>query len=213
MRKRASAKAPILSPFVYSDEMARSGARGGSGQLRIIGGEWRGRRLRFTPAAGLRPTSDRTRETLFNWLAPVIRGAVCLDLFAGSGALGLEALSRGAAHCDFVEPSQTTLAGISGHLAVLQATERAHCHQRTAETFLSRADTRYDLVFVDPPFGQDMASAACHQLAAAGLLTAQALVYVETAASEPIPGVPASWCVHREKTAGGVAYRLYTTTA
>jgi 16S rRNA (guanine966-N2)-methyltransferase len=193
--------------------MARSGARGGSGQLRIIGGEWRGRRLRFTPAEGLRPTSDRTRETLFNWLAPIIRGAVCLDLFAGSGALGLEALSRGAAHCDFVEPSRETLAGIRGHLGLLQATGRGHCHQRTAEAFLSQADTRYDLVFIDPPFGHAMASTACRQLAASGLLNAQAMVYVETAASEPVPEVPADWLVHREKTAGGVAYRLYATGA
>ncbi|MEZ5568487.1 MAG: 16S rRNA (guanine(966)-N(2))-methyltransferase RsmD [Halioglobus sp.] len=190
--------------------MARSGARGGSGQLRIIGGEWRGRRLRFTPAQGLRPTSDRTRETLFNWLAPIIRDAMCLDLFAGSGALGLEALSRGAAHCDFVEPSREALAGIRGHLALLQATGRGHCHQHTAEAFLSRADTRYDLAFIDPPFGHDMASTACRQLAAAGLLTTKAMVYVETAASEPVPEVPANWLVHREKTAGGVAYRLYT---
>ena len=89
--------------------------------LRIIGGQWRGRRLTFTPAEGLRPTTDRVRETLFNWLAPAIHGARCLDLFAGSGALGLEALSRGAASCDFVDtssygaaPDRTALAPAAG---------------------------------------------------------------------------------------------------
>ena len=83
--------------------------RAANSQLRIIGGQWRGRKLTFTPAEGLRPTTDRVRETLFNWLAADIQGARCLDLFAGSGALGLEALSRGAAHCDFVETSVCAL--------------------------------------------------------------------------------------------------------
>jgi 16S rRNA (guanine966-N2)-methyltransferase len=85
-------------------------------QVRIIGGQWRGRKLSFTPADGLRPTGDRIRETLFNWLAPTIEGARCVDLFTGSGALGLEALSRGAIHCDFVDSSNATLSQVSDHL-------------------------------------------------------------------------------------------------
>ena len=97
--------------------MARSGKDAGKrGQLRIIGGQWRGRRLSFTPEEGLRPTTDRVRETLFNWLAPYLHGARCADLFAGSGALGLEALSRGAGYCDFVDASPSVIAQISAHL-------------------------------------------------------------------------------------------------
>ena len=108
-----------------SDEMARPGKRiGQQGQLRIIGGQWRGRNLSFTPEEGLRPTSDRIRETLFNWLTLSIHGARCLDLFAGSGALGLEALSRGAAHCDFVDISGKAVQQISRHLSTLSADTR-----------------------------------------------------------------------------------------
>ena len=99
-------------------------ASAGRSQLRIIGGQWRGRKLTFTPAEGLRPTTDRVRETLFNWLAPFIFGARCADLFAGSGALGLEALSRGAAHCDFVDSAKAAGRQIAGHLETLGASDR-----------------------------------------------------------------------------------------
>ena len=191
--------------------MARSDARRGDGQLRIIGGEWRGRRLRFTPAEGLRPTADRTRETLFNWLSPTIRNSRCLDLFAGSGALGLEALSRGAAHCDFVEPAQRTLESIATHLETLQAADRASCHNSTAEAFLTRTTSRFDVVFIDPPFGQHLAGAACRQLATCGALAADAMIYVETAATEPAPEIPETWDLYREKRAGEVVYRLFAT--
>lgn len=194
--------------------MARTGKRTVKpSTLRIIGGQWRGRRLSFTPAEGLRPTADRVRETLFNWLAPSIHGARCLDLFAGSGALGLEALSRGAASCDFVDTSATALRQIEQHLRTLQAETRAHCHCAAASTFLQGACGSYDVVFIDPPFGKALVDPVCARLAAAELVADGGLVYVETAVRDPAPGVPANWRLHREKVAGEVSYRLFRAAA
>jgi len=192
--------------------MARSNAGRGAGQLRIIGGEWRGRRLRFAPAEGLRPPADRRRGTLFDWLAPKIANSRCLDLFAGSGALGLEALSRGAAHCDFVESDQRTLATIATHLTTLQAADRARCHNTVAETFLANMTTPYDVVFIDPPFASNLAGSICRQLAVTHALAEGALVYVETSASEPAPTVPDAWQLQREKKSREAAYRLFEQT-
>ncbi len=192
-----------------SEEMARSGKGAGKhSRLRIIGGQWRGRKLSFTPARGLRPTSDRVRETLFNWLAPSIAGARCADLFAGSGALGLEALSRGAAHCDFVDTSGAALAQIQDHLATLRAAA-GRCHTSSALQYLRATSGPYDLVFIDPPFGEDLVNPVCAALAENKLLVAGALAYVESAASEPPPSTPPGWVLHRDKTTGGVAYRLF----
>lgn len=191
--------------------MARSGERSGKPhQLRIIGGKWRGRKLAFTPAEGLRPTADRVRETLFNWLAPHIQDARCADLFAGSGALGLEALSRGAAHCDFVDTSAAALARVGDHLATLNATADGKCHLTPAAQFLQAASEPYDIVFIDPPFNRQLVAPTCALLAQSQLLGVGALVYIETAATEPPPDVPPGWAAHRDKVAGGVAYRLFT---
>jgi 16S rRNA (guanine966-N2)-methyltransferase len=191
--------------------MARRGkAASGHSQLRIIGGQWRGRKLRFVPEQGLRPTTDRIRETLFNWLAPDIHGARCADLFAGSGALGLEALSRGAARCDFVDTSPGTLQQLRNHLAALDALDRGHCHPGPAERFLATACGEYDLVFIDPPFGQALVDQTCRHLANSGLLAPGATIYIETAAGEAAPVVPENWIEHRAKKAGGVSYRLFS---
>lgn len=190
--------------------MARTGNRTAKkSTLRIIGGRWRGRKLTFSPAKGLRPTADRVRETLFNWLAPAIRDARCLDLFAGSGALGLEALSRGAAGCDFVDTSATALRDINLHLQTLGASSLARSHPRPAMTFLQTSRGGWDIVFIDPPFGQGLVEPVCAQLASPGLLTGRSLVYVESAAREPTPTVPTTWQLHREKIAGEVAFRLF----
>jgi 16S rRNA (guanine966-N2)-methyltransferase len=193
-----------------SEEMVRLKGAGQRSQLRIIGGQWRGRKLSFTPESGLRPTTDRVRETLFNWLAPDIRDARCADLFAGSGALGLEALSRGAAHCDFVDNSSGAVTQIGQHLAVLEATARGQCHEGTALQFLQGGHDAWDIVFIDPPFSLGLVEPACSALAQHGLVASGALVYVETAATEAAPEIP-GWTLHRDKTAGGVAYRLFTT--
>lgn len=179
------------------------------GQLRIIGGSWRGRKLLFPAIEGLRPTGDRVRETLFNWLAPHVNGARCADLFAGSGALGLEALSRGAAHCDFLDTSPAAISRLREHLATLHAGERGQCHAVSAQQFLDSATGTYDIVFIDPPFRAALVVPTCAALDAADVLGPQSLVYIESAASDPAPEVPSHWRLHRDKSASGVAYRLY----
>ena len=190
--------------------MARSGkSPAKQSSLRIIGGQWRGRKLAFTPADGLRPTPDRVRETLFNWLAPSIRGARCLDLFAGSGALGLEALSRGAQACDFVDTSAAAVRQIELHLQTLQAGARARCHLGTALTFLQGDTGPRDIIFIDPPFGKNLVDPICAQLAGSNGVGAGGFIYIETAARDPAPKVPPNWRLHREKEAGEVAYRLF----
>jgi 16S rRNA (guanine966-N2)-methyltransferase len=178
-------------------------------QVRIIGGRWRGRKLSFTPADGLRPTGDRIRETLFNWLAPFIEGARCADLFAGSGALGLEALSRGAVYCDFVDTNGAALAQISGHLRTLGAEHAGACHLVSAQQFLQQGTLPYDIVFIDPPFKLQMVEAVCASLADSRLLNSTALVYVETAATQTPLTFPSGLNLRREKIAGGVTYRLF----
>jgi 16S rRNA (guanine966-N2)-methyltransferase len=190
--------------------MSVSGNRiGKQGQVRIIGGQWRGRKLTFNPADGLRPTGDRIRETLFNWLAPYITGARCADLFAGSGALGLEALSRGAGHCDFVDCSRSALTQVKNHLSTFEALGKGSCHRVSAQQFLEMAVAPYDIVFIDPPFKLHMAGSVCSALAQRQLLCDGALVYVETEATEPPQKIPPGWSLHREKVSGGVAYRLF----
>ncbi|MFU8764099.1 MAG: 16S rRNA (guanine(966)-N(2))-methyltransferase RsmD [Haliea sp.] len=181
----------------------------GAGLLRIIGGRWRGRKLRFTAAEGLRPTPDRVRETLFNWLAADIRDARCLDLFSGSGALGLEALSRGAAHCDFVDNNSASLAQIQRHLQDLGAQALGSCHAARASDFLARTKSPWDIVFLDPPFGQGLIAPACELLEAQALLTAEACIYIETGAGDRAAEPPESWQLHRDRSAGAVNYRLY----
>ena len=191
--------------------MARSSkSRSRQSQLRIIGGQWRSRRLNFTPSPGLRPTTDRVRETLFNWLGPTVPGASCADLFAGSGALGLEALSRGADHCDFVDTSAAAIEQIEAHLGTLDASQRGGCHRMPADRFLKSTSAAWDLVFVDPPFGMDLVNPTLMLLEEENLLHDEARIYVETAPQDPAPQVPAHWSLHREKKAGGVIYRLFT---
>lgn len=189
--------------------MAQMKPNKAAGLLRIVGGQWRGRKLNFRATEGLRPTADRVRETLFNWLQGIVPGARCADLFAGSGALGLEALSRGAAHCDFIDTSAATLRQIEHHLTTLGAPEKGRCHCQSAVSFLRRAGGTYDIVFIDPPFASELVQPCCDLLAERKLVTEHARIYVETAAGQPPPTVPVNWTLHRDKRAGGVAYRLF----
>jgi 16S rRNA (guanine966-N2)-methyltransferase len=178
-------------------------------QLRVIGGQWRGRKLAFPALPGLRPSPDRVRETLFNWLQLEIAGSRCLDLFAGSGALGLEALSRGAAHCTFVDSQPEAVRQIAGHLRTLRC-ENGVTVCRNALDWLDAAPAQpFDIVFLDPPFRLGLTGPCCERLAAGGWLADDALIYVETGADEPLPPLPASWTLHRDKRAGQVAYRLF----
>ena len=181
--------------------------RGYREEFRIIGGEWRSRRLRFPPLPGIRPSPDRVRETLFNWLRDRIEGARCLDLFAGSGALGLEGLSRGAAHVTFVDKEITAAQAIRGHLELLEA-QGGTVVQSDAFAWLAGTPKAVDLVFLDPPFDADLVPEACAKLAR-GWLKPDAWVYVEHAA-ERVPELPQGWQVLKEGRAGRVGFRLIT---
>ncbi|PZN34268.1 MAG: 16S rRNA (guanine(966)-N(2))-methyltransferase RsmD [Proteobacteria bacterium] len=178
-------------------------------RLRIIGGRWRGRRIRFPPVAALRPSPDRVRETLFNWLQPRIVGARCLDLFAGSGALGIEALSRGAAAVLFVDSDARVVRHLQATLEELGASG-ANALTAEAERFLDGPPQPFDVVFLDPPYGYAGLGALCERLAR-GWLADQALVYLECAADAPLPSLPPGWQVRRAKRAGQVGYHLLET--
>lgn len=177
-------------------------------QLRIIGGDWRGRKLDFPDAQGLRPTPDRVRETLFNWLMPVIRGAHCLDLFAGSGALGLEALSRGAAEVVLVDSQAQVVAALQQNIDLLQAEMRAQLHQHDALAYLNQLNSSFDIIFLDPPYHQHLLQPCIDSLYQQEALTAQSYLYFEVNRDEALPNLPATWTIHRQKTAGQVGYYL-----
>ena len=176
--------------------------------LRIIGGSWRGRRLRFPAAALIRPTPDRVRETLFNWLGAGVAGARCLDLFAGSGALGLEALSRGAAHVTFVERDPGAARELRARLAEWGAAN-AEIVRGDALGFLAGAAQPFDVVFLDPPFASGLLEEAAALLERNGWLTGTARVYVECAARAGVPTLPGTWQALKAKRAGEVGYHLY----
>ena len=183
---------------------SRKAARG---SFRIIAGAWRGRRLDFPALPGVRPTGDRVRETLFNWLQPVIQGARCLDLSAGCGALGLEALSRGAAEVLFVDREPTLTRAIEGHLEMLQAVG-GECRCQDAGRFLEGQGRGFDLAFLDPPFGSADWPVLCEQLHSGGWLVAGARVYLEDAAGVGEPALPPGWALLRSAKAGNVGYHL-----
>ena len=184
------------------------GNRHGSRELRIIGGAWRGRKLRFPEGVAIRPTPDRVRETLFNWLQPVIHGARCLDLFTGSGALGLEALSRGASRAVFVDTSREGIEAIRATTRLFGA-EGAELVVDDGLHYLKNAQGPFDVVFLDPPFDAGLLTSAFARLGAAGCLALGALVYVEAPRREPLPALPTGLQPHREGAAGEVGYHLF----
>jgi 16S rRNA (guanine966-N2)-methyltransferase len=174
----------------------------GAGALRIIGGKYRSRRLRVPARPGLRPTPDRVRETLFNWLGQDLAGLACLDLFAGSGALGFEAASRGAAMVAMVEKDRGALAELERNRAELGAAQ-VEIHAGDASAFLTKQGERFDVVFLDPPFRQNALPALLSALPAR--LQPAARVYVESDA--PVP-VPQPWTELKRARAGQVSYQL-----
>lgn len=175
--------------------------------LRIIGGAWRSRRIAFDPACALRPTPDRVRETLFNWLAPYIEGATCLDLFAGSGALGFEALSRGAAHVTLVERDARQIVQLQQAMAQLGAGDRAQVIHGDALAALRGAPQHYRIAFIDPPYAADALQGALAALAPR--LAAANRVYLEWPRGR-IQALPAGYTLVKEKAAGRVSYGLAT---
>ncbi|HEY4144121.1 16S rRNA (guanine(966)-N(2))-methyltransferase RsmD [Pinirhizobacter sp.] len=177
------------------------------GRVRIIGGSVRNSRLEVPAVEGLRPTSERVRETLFNWLTPVIEGADCLDLFAGTGALGIEALSRGAASAVLVDADRRAVQAIEANVARLQGIE-ATTVSASWETFLARPPRPFDLVFLDPPFALGLWQRVADRLEAGGWLRANAWIYVESARGSSFTPPP-GWLLHREGAAGEVVFALY----
>ncbi|ERS89929.1 16S rRNA (guanine(966)-N(2))-methyltransferase RsmD [Halomonas sp. PBN3] len=182
-----------------------------SGRLRLIGGDYRRRLLPVLDSPGLRPTPDRVRETLFNWLTAALPGARVLDLFAGTGALGLEALSRGAREATFVERDARVAAQLRGNLATLGAEARGRVVDADAAAFLAGPPAPVTLAFLDPPFRQDLAAPCCAALEN-GWLADDAFIYLETEAGLA-PEVPATWRLHRELRAGDSHGRLYRREA
>lgn len=187
----------------------------GSNQIRIIGGEWRGRKLRFPDAPNLRPTPDRVRETIFNWLATMINGAHCLDLFAGSGALGLEALSRGASFITFVDNNKKVTQDLKRNLDLLNANEKAKVYSMDGVKFLShekllKTETKkYNLVFLDPPYHLDYMQKVVPLLEQNDWLAEDALLYLEIEKRQSLPALPVNWQQLKDKTAGEVSYYLF----
>lgn len=187
----------------------RAKAHTGQGQLRIIGGEWGSRKLSFPDGPGLRPTPDRVRETLFNWLAPYIIGARVLDLFSGSGALYLEALSRGAKAGLALDNNPAAIASLRQNLALLQC-ENGQVQQSDALRHLETSPAEvFDVVFLDPPFHQDLLVNACTLLENNAWLSERAWIYTESETPPSTTGLPGNWRLHREKKAGQVHYALW----
>lgn len=185
-----------------------SGARrAASGRIRIIGGSLRNSRLEVPELPGLRPTPERVRETLFNWLAPVLDGVRCLDLCAGTGALGIEALSRGAASVQFVERDAQAAQALRANLARLKVAG-GQVAMLEAQAFLHGTAQAYDLVFLDPPFALALWPALAGQLEQGGWLAERGWIYVESPRGQ-VQALPPNWQLHREGHAGEVRFALY----
>ncbi|MDJ0812862.1 MAG: 16S rRNA (guanine(966)-N(2))-methyltransferase RsmD [Woeseiaceae bacterium] len=181
------------------------------GRLRIVAGKWRSRLLDIADVDGLRPTAERIRETLFNWLAPTIAGSRCLDLCAGTGALGLEALSRGAKQVVFVEKSPVAARTLRANADLLEA-EGAEIRQDDALGFLGRPPGQpFDIIFLDPPFAAAMHGELCRLLDENAWLRRGSLVYIEEDRATTPVDLPQGWDLTRSKTAGNVRYSLART--
>ena len=188
-----------------------------TGSCRIIGGKWRGRVIHFDDAEGLRPTTDRIRETVFNWLQVYLPGSICLDAFAGSGVLGLEALSRGAAELVFIEKNKKTASKIKDNIKMLDA-QGCTVYQQDVLAWLKSVQSSaqigkpFDLVFLDPPFHLDLLARCSAKLVSCGCLAKDAVIYVEHAVDEEVK-LPAGWKKLKQKRAGQVSYQLFELCA
>ncbi|EMD1716903.1 16S rRNA (guanine(966)-N(2))-methyltransferase [Providencia stuartii] len=188
--------------------MAKKPQSASLGQIRIIGGKWRGRKLPVRDSEGLRPTTDRIKETLFNWLMPIIREARCLDCFAGSGSLGFEALSRFADSVTFIELDKQNAQLLTENKARLQS-DNANIINGNSLEILGQNGTPFDVVFIDPPFRKGLLSGTIQLLEKNQWLADESWIYVESEAESPLTDIPTNWQLHREKIAGQVAYRLF----
>ena len=189
--------------------MAKKGSQQSSGSVRIIGGKWRSRNLRFVSVDGLRPTGSRIRETLFNWLAPTIEGARCLDLFTGSGALCFEAISRGADCCLAIEANSQAVSELRHNQAQLTA-NNLDIVSGDCQKLLERGNTAkpYDIIFLDPPFDMQLHKQVSRLLISGNWLASKAQIYCEFPATEA-QDLPLSWRLIKDKIAGNVRYCLF----
>lgn len=179
-------------------------------QLRIIAGKWKSRRINFLPLTGVRPTTDANRETLFNWLQDKIRDAICLDLFAGSGALGFEALSRGAKHVTMVDSSIKIIQNLKENAQALNATESINfiC-AKVPEQFVKISPQKFDIIFLDPPFHKNLVAPICEILENMSFVANDGYVYIETEKELDISNIlPKPWQILRTKLSGQVRYHL-----
>jgi 16S rRNA (guanine966-N2)-methyltransferase len=177
------------------------------GWVRIIGGKWRGRRLPVPANCPIRPTPDRVRETLFNWISPAIAGSRCLDLFAGTGALGFEALSRGAQYVEMVDQSREVIIYLQSMIKELKA-ENISVYQAKAPAGLPNVSAPFDIIFLDPPFGQNLLLPACYYLEEKNYISHSAYIYLESERVILENELPAHWQMIKSKQAGQVAYHL-----
>ncbi|TGV21548.1 16S rRNA (guanine(966)-N(2))-methyltransferase RsmD [Pseudoalteromonas sp. MEBiC 03607] len=200
MRKKSTAKRPVKA----------ANNKTANGFIRIISGQFRGRKLPVKDVQGLRPTTDRIKETVFNWLMQDTRDAAVLDCFAGSGGLGFEALSRFAASAVFFELDKSATAQLNSNIATLQLKNATVKHGDSLTLLNNNAENdKFDLVFVDPPFRQNLAEKSCFLLESNHWLTEQALIYVEVESELSNLDIPDNWLLLKEKTAGQVLCRLY----
>lgn len=188
-------------------KVVRKGGKG-AGSVRIIAGIWRGSRLPIADIPGLRPSGDRGRETLFNWLQPHLRRAVCVDLFAGSGALGMEAASRGAAHVVLIEKAALAAKILQQNADRLGAEQVDVVPGDALDWLRNQSAHSIDIAFVDPPFGLQLETGALELLHSGDLMKAGGLVYVELARSESINLPGPDWILVREKVIGEVQMLL-----
>ncbi|WP_255306583.1 16S rRNA (guanine(966)-N(2))-methyltransferase RsmD [Gilliamella sp. wkB112] len=181
-----------------------------SGAIRIIGGKWRGRKLSVLDKPGLRPTTDRVKETLFNWLMPVLHNSICLDCFSGSGSLGFEAASRGATSVTLLEKDKQVAQQLAKNKQLL-ASNVISIFQTDTLIWLSKAAlTQFDIVFIDPPFHHSLVAQTVNQLEEHNWLKPSAYIYIETEIEHNVMAyIPTNWRLHREKTAGQVHSHLF----
>lgn len=177
--------------------------------VRIIGGKWRGKKLSFPSIPGLRPSPDRIRETVFNWIQFELPNSRVLDLFAGSGVFGFEALSRGAAYTVFVEKDAKAVAQLKIHCREMRI-ENAHIEHCDALQFLNEpaGQPPFDVVFLDPPYGKDLLAPCINDLEQQHILADKAFIYLEVESNRPLPALPSHWRLHRSKHSGQVSYHL-----
>lgn len=201
------AKSTVKRPAIGPKRVAA--VTGAPGEVRIISGKWRGRKLAVLNAEGLRPTTDRVKETVFNWLMHDISGATVLDCFAGSGSLAIEALSRYAASATLVERDNSLARHLKQNLQKLNCDNAQVVNQDCLNLLSGTATQQYSVVFIDPPFRKGLALLCCQALEQQQWLTGNALIYLETEKELITAEIPATWRLLKEKIAGQLAYRLY----